>query len=539
MHYVIIALHYLVIIAIVGVIIYHQRKLFEDTKEKLDVFKDIFTKNKDDYFLKNAKTIEAIDKGKWKEHSDLMTKYGLDISKFEYTQKDDKGETQSFYRRQEVVELLTLKAKEVENGIDSKHDNPIFLTIKKSINDYLQANRSGVNDFHLMKDIVDRNCDALEEEINTQIPIPLYWGLAGAMGGIIVGIGFLWLSGGLRDLLTAGSDSSGADGVKALFGGVVLAMIASISGILHTTISSIKAKDAKAKVEREKHIFLSWIQTKLLPSLSNDMAATLEKMSQNLVAFNNTFSSNTSELGKAFSQVNESFRHHVHLLDAVKQIADKDVSAKNLQLYNALKSSTSEIGTLATYLNNVNDYLANVRALNDKLDAGEQRTKSIEDMAAFFKTEIQQIEARKGVINKAVGTVDSVLQESLGKLKDHANDQLEELKKTTGKQADFLQQNNEQINTIVLELRNLTAVKESILKFEQATRAQNSKLDNLATAIQALANARVEGKPSPNWHYLPNPRKRRVLIWVLSFVIGLLVLFLAVANWALFRFFIM
>lgn len=48
-----------------------------------------------------------------------------------------------------------------------------------------------------MKDVVERYCDAEEEEINIQQPIPLYLGLMGTMVGIIVGIGFIAVSGGL------------------------------------------------------------------------------------------------------------------------------------------------------------------------------------------------------------------------------------------------------------------------------------------------------------------------------------------------------
>ena len=61
------------------------------------------------------------------------------------------------------------------------------------MNNYLDNNKSAVSDFHLMKDIVDRNCDAKEEEIQTQIPVPLYLGLIGTMSGILIGVGFLVL----------------------------------------------------------------------------------------------------------------------------------------------------------------------------------------------------------------------------------------------------------------------------------------------------------------------------------------------------------
>ena len=53
-----------------------------------------------------------------------------------------------------------------------------------------------------MKDIIDRNCDSVEEEIQALIPIPIYLGLVGTMLGILVGAGLLVFSGGLHDLLS-------------------------------------------------------------------------------------------------------------------------------------------------------------------------------------------------------------------------------------------------------------------------------------------------------------------------------------------------
>ena len=72
-------------------------------------------------------------------------------------------------------------------GIKTHHKNDILEVIISSLNKYLINNKGAVSDFHLMKDIVDRNCDAKEEEIHTQIPVPLYLGLTGTMLGILIG----------------------------------------------------------------------------------------------------------------------------------------------------------------------------------------------------------------------------------------------------------------------------------------------------------------------------------------------------------------
>lgn len=522
-------MHYIIIISIIALIVVYQLYIYKDTLNKIKVYTSIFIAKSENYKLLSEVKVNEVDEADDEGLLKLLETAQFDVNKYQgYRYTEELGEVPFFRRKAAKDDLINYFKDQVI--IYHSHFNPLFIEIIRSINNYLSVNKSGVSDFHLIKDIVDRNCDAQEEEINTQIPIPLYLGLVGTMAGIFVGIGFLWLSGGLNDLLNTGNGGNGADGVEALLGGVALAMFASITGILLTTFGSLKTKNAKAYLEKNKHIFLSWIQARLLPSLSNNTTQSLEKMSQNLVLFNDTFSNNTKKLNNALSQVNEAYRLQSQLFEAVKEIADKDVSVKNIQLYNALKNSTEEIETLGIYLNNTNDYLKNVKALNNKLDASESRTKAIEDMSTFFKAEIQQVEARKGAITKSIDIIDDVLQESLRKLKDHAVDQLDELKKTTVKQNDFLVQNSDRINVLVKELKQLGPLKEILIKQEQAARAQNNKLDMLVSAIQVLVQSNSKDE-SIKFDATVMPLKYRILKWSIISFGSLLLLLLFIGNW--------
>ena len=107
--------------------------------------------------------------------------------------------------------------------------NPTLNEICNALNMYLQKNKGAASDFHLMKDVVERYCDAEEEEISVQQPIPLYLGLMGTMIGIIVGIGFIAMSGGL-------SSDSLMDNITSLMTCVAIAMAASLVGIFCTEL---------------------------------------------------------------------------------------------------------------------------------------------------------------------------------------------------------------------------------------------------------------------------------------------------------------
>lgn len=424
-----------------------------------------------------------------------------------------------------------------EPGIIAEHTNPVMEVIIISINNYLQNNKGAVSDFHLIKDIVERNCDAKEEEIDTQIPIPLYLGLVGTMAGILVGVGSLWISGGLADLLSS-NNGNGAKGVEALLGGVAIAMISSIIGILLTTWGAMQAKNSKVEVEKNKNIFLSWIQANLLPKLSDGAAATLEKVSQNLNIFNKTFSENTRELKETFSSVQNTYKDISSVLNAINHLRINDIAKYNIQVYEKMKNTTDEIGVLGEHLKGVNQYLSATTGVVQKLDV-------------VFDREISQFDERIGAIKKAVGNIDNGISTSLTTLNDNTTIHLDEFRKSsvslnekfekavevqqntlqnavsqqqqqfevelskqetniTGfldRQNKALESKSKEVENLVTELQNLTAVKTSIGRLEQFTKEQNSKLDRLSQAIEKLAQMKLDenggvGKPLtlfPQW----------------------------------------
>jgi len=497
-------MHYFIISVIIAIIVFFQIKRYKDTIRKIDIFRDVFASKKGSYTYGNQQQIEkSVSNAKEEDLKMMIQTAGLKVESF-YVEKTDEVKGVKFYVFDSIAARKALiEHSSVSKGISSSHKNPVFNEIRDAINNYLSNNKGSVSDFHLMKDIVDRNCDAKEEEINTQIPVPLYLGLMGTMAGILVGIGYLWLSGDLSDLLNAKNGNSGADGVEALLGGVALAMISSILGIILTTIGSMRAKDAKAEEEKNKHIFLSWMQANLLPNLTNDTAQTLERMSSNLVNFNRTFSKNTNELSKTLSQVNEATKLQEQLMEAVEKLADKNISKQNLEVYMALKNCSDEIGTLGKYLSSSNEYLAAVRDLNEKLDKDEKRTKAVERMATFFENEATQIEQRKAMITKTVGEIDSQLEEQLRKLGEHASENVEKFNMALGKQQDALQKKLDETQVIVSELKNLSSIKESISKFERTTAEQNRKIEGLTKSVLQLAETKSSsGKISfriPQW----------------------------------------
>jgi len=382
----------------------------------------------------------------------------------------------------------------------SDEDNSILGSIVSSINTYLLKNRGIASDFNLIKDIVERNCDSSDEEINTLLPIPLYLGLMGTMLGIIAGLGFMIITG--FDKFFEFSD--GNNGIGILMSGVGLAMISSFMGLLFTVIASgIFYKGAKTHVESLKNSFFSFIQTDLLPIVSQNVASGMYALQANLMKFNDKFERNIGDFNHVLSQILTSFNSQVELMHELKRINVAELATANITVLRELRTSTKEFEKFNVYLQQVNSFVENATRLNVQISNQLDRTQSIELVAAtigrnvdlnnkmmeVLQSDIREIDTRKQYISAAVINVDDAIQKGLEGLKEHTLAKLNAIKDITIKEEDLLEKLLKEDRGNLSELKKLSAVKESLEKMESSTKLQNLKLDTLNDSINKLSDS--------------------------------------------------
>lgn len=455
-------LHYIIVLLLIVVIVALQFYVYRNTKCKIDAFKSIFP--------------------------GTITSYSIVEKEIQANNIDDECEP-------EYVECIeTIRVSQIQINTQ----NPTLQEISNSLNMYLQKNKGAASDFYLMKDVVERYCDAEEEEISIQQPIPLYLGLTGTMIGIIIGILFIAVSGGL-------SSESLIDNISSLMICVAIAMFASLIGIICTTYISWLSKNATSKVEADKNRFYSWLQTELLPALSGNAVNALYLLQQNLMSFNRTFQSNIEGLDNALSKVKDSSRKQIELITLIKDIDIKKVAQANVFVLKELKECTSEITVFNNYLHSVSGYLATVNELNGKINEHLNRTAAIENMGAFFEREISQVSTREQYINEVVAKVDDTLRktfeqlaestkESVTQLRnysvaefdvilDHCSKQKEEFVKMVEVQrTEFVARNAETLE-LMKEFKNLTDIKTTIGQLVDATKNQTTILKELVRSM--------------------------------------------------------
>lgn len=558
--------YYLIAFFILGIILF-QLVIYIRTGIKRKQFEEIFPENAEDEWvilkpsgvqivskLIVAKQDQVVD---YQHERDSIRKelniIECNIERYERYANDETSDVSQRYTEllkeaKIEQERVRLNLRECEKKIKQAQDEIAELSqeietldtsarseIINSINRYLQKNKNSVADFNLIRDIIDRNCDAIEEEIQTQIPIPLYFGLIGTMLGILVGVGALVSTGSLENLLRAFQppegivegtiewinakaeyDAQATQGIVSLFGGVALAMVSSIIGILLTTIGSLRIKNTKSKVEHKKHSFISWLQAELLPKISSDFSSALVQLGHDLAGFNESFSSNANLIRGTIEGIRNATESQARLLTSIEQLDIVHIAEANIKVYEQLKSCTDDIATLARDLREIQSSISGIgQFMQNGINEYERRNTYILD--ASGKVDIAVHDGQEKLA-KSIDEIFATYNELLHTLYLRSESTTMELAKKYDAQVETIHQaivdKLSDVKQLEVELKNLVSIKTSIINLEKSTSEQNRKLDNLANAIRELAQMKAVGAPSNIEMRIPTAYKKLGIAFV-------------------------
>ena len=367
-----------------------------------------------------------------------------------------------------------------EDGVVSIQNDLASEDYKTTINDvnsYLAKNKNKASDYHIIKEIVERNAHSVEEEIDTMLSTPLYLGLMATIIGIAFGVIFFAIK-DLPNLLN--SENIDPEGISTLLTDIGIAMIASFVGVLATKMSTSKYNDARRNMLSQKNVFLTWIQTELMPNLNDDLTGALVKMTQDLNNFNNTFAANTRELHETLQQVTDNYENQVELLEAIDKLKINQIARANIDVYEHLKNCTDEIGKLFEHLRQSENYITKVVELNEKLGSIEERTKLSEELGTYFKNEIEYVKDRQGQMRQTMSRLDSVIADALSNLGVSVNANIQEL-------TVVFQRQNQSVQQLIEEQQN--ALAESLANQQLLI---NQKLSEMEDPFKPIKDAFVD-----------------------------------------------
>lgn len=383
-----------------------------------------------------------------------------------------------------------LMADEYYNYLELRVDNGniVFSDIKTAINQYLRKNIGAISDFNLLKDIVERYCDSERENVNTQVPVPMYLGLMGTILGIIIGLIALISSGGIKDL------ASDTNGISSLLLGISMAMSVSFVGILATTIASWKNKDANSKNEKEKNEFYSFLQAELLPRIYKDSVSDLSTLENNLNKFNNIFTKNIVKFESSFETISNIVEDQKEVIELINNLDVKNLSKANVDVLKQINLNVAQFEHFNDYMIKTNEYVRDINKLNGTLNKQLTLQNSIEKMYTFFVDEMNQIEQRKSKMIDQVSNFDNTYNDTLNALKTNSQTNIEEFKKFVTEQIYSMRENMKTTNVLVDELKQLSATKKVLDNMNSLTNTQNNKIDSLIKSIEVFSKEVISMK---------------------------------------------
>lgn len=347
------------------------------------------------------------------------------------------------HKIEEQVEPPNTIVKVSEVVVDDKETSSLLRDVIKTINNYLKKNKGGAADFHLIKDIVERHTDSLDEEINHKLPVPIYLGLMGTVLGIIIGLF------SLRFQFDPSTNSLNGElfvnSVSGLIQGVKLAMICSFVGLLLTTfLSSWRYMGAKSALETQKNAFYDFIQTRLLPQMTKDAASTILAMQANLERFNTSFESNIQNFGGIMDEIHTAFDSQVQLQRELRRMDLTQVANLNANVLVQLRESMGEFERFTRYLSQMNNFVRSTARLTDSINDQLQRTEAVETVVNALQENIQknQLVMEKlreflervnehQAIMTASDDLDSAMAQAIEQLRSHAEEQINSIRTYT------------------------------------------------------------------------------------------------------------
>lgn len=359
--------------------------------------------------------------------------------------------------------------------------NSILTKILYSINTYLLRNKGAVSDFNMVKDITDRNCDSLDEEINTLLPIPLYLGLMGTMLGIVIGLFFM----------KSISASDFEDSINILIGGVKIAMIASFIGLLLTVIASgYLYKGAKALSDSKKNDFFTFIQTELLPVLSNNTASIMRSFENVVHNFTEKFSHSTTDFVVSMKNMGSLSRDFRSMLAEIQNVNLVRLSKTNVELMKKIAVSAEEFERFNGYLHGVNEFTRYANELNHGISKQLERTIEIEKVAksiaentasnekvmAFLSSDLNNMEERKRIMSDATIKVSANMDKAIQEMGEFLAQRIGNLKTST---IDLDKHFDELFKEVSLKFQTIFAN-------EQGSLQDLSKLGQITETLQNL-----------------------------------------------------
>lgn len=403
----------------------------------------------------------------------------------------------------------------------SGKNSQVFEEITSDVNSYIMNCKNSSPDFHLMKDIVERKCDRLEEEAEAIIPFPLYCGLAGTIFGIIFGLGGIGLSeGGF-----SGFVNNPGEAIGALLGGIALAMIVSFLGLLFTTLLSIKHKNAKAVVDTQKNEFYNWLQYSVMPNMAGDLPAAVNQLREYLGSFNHQLDHNVKKMSSVFGNATQAFEQQKDILQAIQELDVAKMARYNMKVLERFEESINHVDQFNKVFDTLKSAAEHIEDHQKIIQSNAAASAKINDNFVKFTEEVDKH------IAEATNSVNGVMQKQQEAIIRALENNDDQMSKTFQERHRKLVEAFTDYQAMAKEFKELPGIKNSLDALAKQMGEQNKALLALVSNAKAGRNEGAktviagEGQGAAR-----GPVWQKYVTWGLLALVAVAVVFVGITN---------
>lgn len=382
---------------------------------------------------------------------------------------------------QDLLEFLPRDRKqydEMEGDYTSLRANK---EVTEQLQRYIEANEHLAPNFDIIKDIVERTSDELDERVRTLLSIPLYYGLCGTIFGIILGlVPLIFLD--PSDLMY---------NISLLLGGVAIAMLGSLVGILISSTSHTRYKEVSRQHEACKRMFFNWFQVERLPVIGSNPAGPIGQLIRSLNSFNQDFATNAMLMQSTAQEIGETFETQRQLLALSQELANPAALQQNLLLTQQMGRHVDVIRSFNDSIEGMQDYVEKLREATEGLQSSAEYLGLVKQLVAHFNENHKSIEHVSGALAKHVADVHSqqqqVIDRSLEKIKEQNAFVVGEFKKHLDDLAHSLDKHLSKPGTLpgaLAELAKLPAAIEALTEVGKGNQQQMQMLGEVINRIE-------------------------------------------------------
>lgn len=236
-----------------------------------------------------------------------------------------------------------------------------YYDIARQTNKYLCKNVGTSADLNVIEDICEHSINSLENQIQNNINVPLYYGLGGTFIGIIIGLYGLDL--------TAVFERTEVNSLNDLVYGVIAAMCASTLGLaMMIWNSAFNYKKALEQLDFDKSNYYDRIREDLQPTLSNSMSKSLNSLKGVLGSFVDNFGKNLDAYTNSAQLLNDNLEKQHLVLEKIQQLNLTQTATTIAETFMTLKESATSLQTFKSYQDSLNETIKNIEGVTDSVD---------------------------------------------------------------------------------------------------------------------------------------------------------------------------